>query len=98
MIHFEVRARPSLYSLFDLISLCAIGVMGWVCNWLLIMALNEEKIISRIYPFKYLLVIAGVVLDMALFKMSLAFATYVGLVLIGVNFGITFWKLLSNKH
>lgn len=75
------------------ISLVAIALIGWLSNFFLYQALVGEKLMARIYPFKYALVVFGILADLFYFKLELIPSTYVGLALIGVNFLIGWYNL-----
>jgi len=59
-------------------SLICIGILGWASSYTLYLALQEEKLVSRVYPFKYLLVIFGIFADLLYFKLGLIASTYIG--------------------
>lgn len=75
------------------LSLFSIAIIGWLSNFYLYQALLGEKLMGRIYPFKYGLVILGILADLFYFKCELIPSTYIGLLLIGVNFVIAWYQL-----
>ena len=91
LIHFEIRGKPTTYTFGSLISLIMVGALGWVAQWCLATSLKEEKIVSRVYPFKYLLVIAGIVID--LIGLNLTMSSFLGILLLGANFVVAVYYL-----
>lgn len=88
LINFEVRGRPTTYSFLSLLGLLIVGGLGWVAHWSLAVTLKEEKVVTRVYPFKYLLVIIALFADIIMFRIGIAFTSILGIILMGVNFGI----------
>ena len=86
LVHFELRQSPTAYTFFDLVSLLAIGVLSWFANYFLYNALHEEKIVSRVYSYKYVLVILGVLVDPFFARIGGEFSAFIGDVLLGCGF------------
>jgi len=93
LVHFEIRGKPTTYTMTSLLSLLCIGCLGWATQWFLANILKEEKIVSRVYPYKYSLVILGVLLDLSVFSAGLAFSSFLGVLLIGVHFAAAIYYL-----
>lgn len=88
---------------YSLIMMVVIGVLGWSSSMFLHCAIEEEKIATRVYPFKYILIVVGIFLDIFYFRTpekypsELVKSTYIGLLLIGINFLSTLYHLFCAK-
>eukprot|EP00831_Metopus_contortus_P061603 TRINITY_DN53490_c0_g1_i1.p2 TRINITY_DN53490_c0_g1~~TRINITY_DN53490_c0_g1_i1.p2 ORF type:complete len:125 (-),score=24.00 TRINITY_DN53490_c0_g1_i1:42-416(-) len=60
-------------------------------------SINAEYmgIIARVYPFKFLLLIMAIALDLLFFNLPLIFSTYVGCLLIVVNLFVGIYYLYT---
>lgn len=94
LIHFEVRDRPTTYTIGSLLGLLVVGGLGWIVHWSLAMTLSKEKVVSRVYPFKYLLVFGAVIADLCGFQMGISLSSIAGVLLLGVNFVIGVYYVL----
>jgi len=90
--------KVAMHTINIWISLVAIAIIGWLSNFFLYQALLREKLMARIYPFKYGLVVFGILADLFYFKLELIPSTYLGLALIGVNFLIAWYQLFSASY
>ena len=75
------------------LSLVSIAILGWLSNFCLFQVLKEEKLVARVYPFKFIMVILGILVDLLYFKSKLIISTYIGISLIGVNSIIAWYQL-----
>ncbi len=85
LIFFEVRNYPTTYTFVSLLLLVVVGVLGWFTNYSLCKVLEEEKVVSRVYPFKYLLAVGAVVIDLTCFGLGFGFSTLVGMACMAGN-------------
>ncbi len=92
-IFSAITGRPWVNSLWVWFSMLGIGVLGWVSSYYFCQALKQEKLIARVYPFKFVLIAFGIVADLTYFKCELIPSTYIGLCLIGVNFVFAAYQL-----
>ncbi len=86
-------SRDAHYTSGIMLEMCCIGVLGWASGVCLNLALQEEKLISRIYPFKFVLIVFGIIMDLTYFNSDLVSSTYIGLGLIGANFLLSIYYL-----
>ena len=85
LAQFEIRNYPSAYSTGILIYIIIASVIAWGSSIMLFNALQIEKQISRIYPFKFFLLIAFIVLDITYFSSGITYWTLLGVIFISVN-------------
>ena len=93
LIHFEIRGKPTTYTFVSLFGLLLSGAIGWVAHWSLANSLKEEKVVSRIFPFKYVLIFIAILFDLIWFRMGLTMTSIMGVLLMGVNFAIGIYYL-----
>jgi len=94
LIHFEIRDKPTVYTFGSLLGLLITGVLGWVVHWSLASILHKEKIVSRVYPFKYLLVLGAVLVDLIGFYTRVSLSSITGVLLLGINFVVGAYYVL----
>eukprot|EP00826_Nyctotherus_ovalis_P063945 TRINITY_DN9374_c0_g8_i1.p1 TRINITY_DN9374_c0_g8~~TRINITY_DN9374_c0_g8_i1.p1 ORF type:complete len:339 (-),score=66.27 TRINITY_DN9374_c0_g8_i1:8-1024(-) len=93
LIHFEMRDRPTTYTFASLLGLLAVGTLGWIVHWSLALTLKEEKVVGRVYQFKYPLVFVAIIADLIAFHAGISFSSILGIVLMGVNCGVGFYYM-----
>ena len=92
-IYAKFSGKSATYTTGIWISLFFIGILGWLSSFFLYQVLKGEKLVSRVYPFKYILIVFGIFSDLFYFRRELITSTYIGLCLIGVNFVFSAYHL-----
>jgi len=93
IIHFFIKDEPTTYTFGSFLGLLLVGALGWVVHWSLAQTLKKEKIVSRVFQFKYPLVVLGIIADLIIFHMGITLSSIFGITLMGANCGIILYYL-----
>jgi drug/metabolite transporter (DMT)-like permease len=93
LVHFEIRNKPTVYSFGSLLGLLIVGALGWVVHWSLAQTLKKERMVSRVFQFKYPLVFVAIIADLIAFHMGITLSSILGIIFMGVNWVIGLYYL-----